>query len=259
MRDPEHRTAVAMGQRFARRQGMKAFLLAGGRGERLHPITLSTPKCLVPVDGEPLLGIWLDHLVRHGVDEVLLNVSHHADQVAQFLATRPSSLRVTVVREPAPVGNAGTVAGHRDFIGDDGDFWILYSDNLTTVDLAALRRFHAGHAGVLTMGLFEAPDPRQAGIVSLAPDGRITGFEEKPEQPAGTLANAGIYLARRELLDLIPRSEPVTDFGLHVFPRLAGRLYGHPVDGLLIDIGTPQGLARASRARAAMKAASLEA
>ena len=85
---------------------------------------------------------------------------------------------------------------------------------------------------------------------------RILGFEEKPLHPKGSLANAGIYVARRELLDLIPvPTEPggVVDFGLHVFPRLDGQLFGYPLDGVLIDIGTPAGLERASTAWARMK------
>jgi mannose-1-phosphate guanylyltransferase len=227
---------------------MKAFLLAGGRGERLQPLTLSMPKCLVPVCGDPLLGVWLEHLSRYGVDEVLVNVSMFPEQVERFVAGRLGGPRVTVVREDAPIGNAGTVRANRSFVENERDFWIIYSDNLTNVDLSGLRRFHDGHDGAMTMGLFEAPDPRQAGIVSVDRDGRILGFEEKPLNPASTLANAGIYLGRHALLDAIPAFGPVVDFGLDVFPRLTGQLYGWRLDGVLIDIGTPAGLDRASRA-----------
>jgi mannose-1-phosphate guanylyltransferase len=232
---------------------MKAFLLAGGRGERLRPLTLSMPKCLVPVDGDPLLGIWLDLLGRHGVDDVLVNVSRHSDQVVRFLTTRSSLPRVTVIGEAEPIGNAATVRVNRSFVEGEADFWIFYSDNLTTVNLAALRTFHHGHDGVMTMGLFEAPDPRQAGIVTVAPDGCILALQEKPDRPAGTLANAGIYLARRELLDLIPDSDSIVDFATDVFPPLKARLYGSRVDGVVVDIGTPRGLARASRQWAGLK------
>lgn len=226
---------------------MKAFLLSGGRGERLRPLTLSMPKCLVPVDGDPLLGIWLDLLPKHGIHDVLVNVSQFPEQVEQFVARRPLDVRVTTVRETAPIGNAGTVAANRSFVENEQDFWVIYSDNLVTVNLTALHDWHQGHRGALTMGLFDAPDPRQAGIVSLDADGRITGFEEKPKNPSGTLANAGIYLARHELLDAIPTDAPVVDFGMDVFPRMTGRLYGHRLDGLLEDVGTPRGLERASR------------
>lgn len=230
---------------------MKAFLLAGGRGERLRPLTLSMPKCLVPVDGDPLLGIWLDALAMYGIDDVLVNVSQFPEQVADYVAHRASGPRVTVVREPEPVGNAGTVRNHRAFVAAEDDFWIIYSDNLCLVDLRNLQQFHRRHDGLLTMGLFEAPDPTQAGIVVTDGDGRILRFEEKPAKPSGRLANAGIYLARRALLDAIPDAGAVTDFGLDVFPGVQGRLFGAPLDGVLIDIGTPNGLERATQALAA--------
>jgi mannose-1-phosphate guanylyltransferase len=235
-------------QRFT----VKAFLLAGGRGERLRPLTLTTPKCLAPVNGEPLLGLWLDLLAREGVREVLLNVSHHADQVRAFLASRRADPDVELVVEAQPRGNAGTVAAHRDFVGSSESVWILYADNLTDFDMAAMRASHERHAGLLTLGLFRAPDPTAAGIVETAPDGRVLSFEEKPRQPRSDLANAGVYLARRALFDELPASPTgVLDFGHDVFPRLTGRLYAFPVQGFLMDIGTPEALARASAAWAA--------
>jgi mannose-1-phosphate guanylyltransferase len=96
------------------------------------------------------------------------------------------------------------------------------------------------------MGLFHAPNPRAAGIVELDADRRVIGFAEKPAEPRGDLANAGIYLARRELLDLLPLAAGVLDFGHDVFPRLVGRMHGHVVDAFLMDVGTPEALARAA-------------
>ena len=87
---------------------MKAYLLAGGRGERLRPLTLETPKCLVPIDGRPLLGIWLDLFAREGITEVLLNVSHHEAKVRAYLASRNEGPSVTLVVEPEPIGSGRT-------------------------------------------------------------------------------------------------------------------------------------------------------
>jgi mannose-1-phosphate guanylyltransferase len=227
---------------------MKAFLLAGGRGERLQPLTLSTPKCLAPINGHPLLGIWLDLLGGAGVDEVLLNVSHHEDQVRAFIRSRSEGPSVHLVVEPEPRGNAGTVAAERWFVEGEDSFWVFYADNLTNMALEPLLRRHRAHDGVLTMGLFRAPDPRAAGIVVTGDDGRVVAFEEKPAEPGSDLANAGVYIARRGLLDVLPAPGGILDFGLHVFPRLVGQIYAFPVEGFLMDIGTPQALARASDA-----------
>lgn len=232
---------------------MKAFLLAGGLGERLRPLTLSLPKCLVPINGTPLLDIWLDLCQMHGITEVLLNVSQHPDLVRAHLARRATPL-VHLVVESAPMGSASTVCAHRDFVALEEDFWILYADTLSNVDLSAMRETHRSHAGLATLGLFRAPVPTAVGIVDLAPDGRIVRFTEKPTHPTSDLANAGICLARTGLLDVIPTT-PMVDFGHHVFPPLAGRLYGHVIDQFVLDIGTPPALEAAQTAWATLTAA----
>jgi mannose-1-phosphate guanylyltransferase len=226
---------------------VKAFLLAGGRGERLRPLTVSCPKCLVPINGTPLLGIWLDRCRQEGIDAVLLNVSHHAGQVLEFLAGRAGPPRVELVLEAEPQGTAGTVSANRRFVEGEESFWIIYGDNLTNLSLRAMLATHRANPGVLTMALFRAPDPSAAGIVEVLPDGRIVSFEEKPKHPRSDLANAGIYLARAGLLDELPDAAGrVLDFGFHVLPKLVGRMYGHVADGFTVDIGTPEALAQAS-------------
>lgn len=226
---------------------MKAFLLAGGRGERLHPITRSIPKCLVPIAGEPLLAIWLRHLVEEGITDVLVNVSHHAEQVEQLLGRERWGLSVRLEREPQPRGNAGTVAAYRDFVTEDEDFFVLYSDNLTDAKLAPLLAAHQRHRGPMTIGLFRAPMPSASGIVELAADGTVVGFVEKPAHPVSDLANAGIYVARQSIFEHIPSGRPVVDFGLDVIPGLVGRISGHVLGGFLMDVGTVPALAHAER------------
>lgn len=226
---------------------MKAFLLAGGRGERLYPLTRSIPKCLVPINGVPLLDIWLDLCALHGITDVLLNVSQQPELVHATLARRSGGPSVRLVVETAPQGTASTVSAHRDFVAGDEDFWILYADTLSDVDLSAMHEMHRGHDGVATLGLFRAPDPTAVGIVDLGPDARVMTFTEKPAAPSSDLANAGICLARRSLFDAIP-DKPMADFGHDVFPRLTERVFGHVIDQFVLDIGTPRAL-EAAQAR----------
>lgn len=225
---------------------MKAFLLAGGKGERLRPLTTRMPKCLVPIKGTPLLGIWLDAFARQGINDVLVNVSQFPGQVEDFVGARAGRApRVEVVHEATPLGSAGTVALNRAFVAGEESFWIVYSDNLTNVALAPMLAFHRAHRDVLTMALFRTPEPRSSGVVSLEPGGLITGFHEKPERPAGNLASAGIFVARQPLFESIPHGRDVTDFGHDVLPRLVGGMRGYEIEGYLADIGTPARLARA--------------
>jgi mannose-1-phosphate guanylyltransferase len=232
---------------------MKAFLLAGGLGERLRPLTDRLPKCLAPIDGVPLLAVWLELCARYGVEEVLVNVSRHADLVERFIAQGHWDLEVRLVRELEPIGNAGTVLANRDFVGRDESFYILYTDNLTDVALDRLAAFHETHAAPMTMGLFHTGAPHASGIVQLGPDGLITAFEEKPASPIGDLANAGLYVARQSLLETIPPDRPIVDFGRDVFPRLVNHMYGRLIEGYLLDIGNPAALALGSRQWAELK------
>ena len=223
---------------------MKAMLLAGGRGERLRPITDALPKCLVPINGEPLLGIWLDLCARHGVSDVLVNVSQHVALVRKFLDHYRGPAQVTLVEERAPRGNAGTVRDHRHFLNGDDSVFVLYSDNLTTANLRELWRFHHSHTDLVTMGVFETAYPRMAGIVTLDADDRVVDFAEKPAAPASNLANAGIYVLRRDAFECIPDGE-IVDFAQDVFPHCLGRMRAFEIRDYLLDIGHPAALARA--------------
>ncbi|MFH0994469.1 MAG: nucleotidyltransferase family protein [Pseudomonadota bacterium] len=227
---------------------MKAYLLAAGRGTRLRPYTDTIPKCLISIRGKPLLGIWLDHLRRHGVREVLINTHHHAHQVEAFVGSYSHcrDIHIVLSHEPELLGSAGTIWHRRDFVDSEDDFMIIYADNLTNVDLKRFSEFHQNcrrKNGILTMGLFRAPNPGACGIAELDSDQKILAFTEKPEYPKSNLANAGIYMVSQEIFECFPEAPPkpetVLDFGHHILPLLAGRMYGYPITTeYLRDIGT---------------------
>ena len=230
---------------------MRAYLLAGGRGERLRPLTDRVPKCLAPIGGRPLLAYWLNLCRREGITDVLLNVSHHVELVEAFLASWPEPTpRVTVVRETEPSGTATTVRRERWF-GDGADVWVFYADNLSDVRLLPMRLVHDAHQDPLTVGLFHTPDPRASGIVQLDATGRIVSFVEKPPNPQGDLANAGVYLMRPAAFDAIPNGPSLVDFGQHVLPTLVGRMHGYVIPDFHEDIGTPDRLVHATAGWAA--------
>jgi mannose-1-phosphate guanylyltransferase len=224
---------------------VKAFLLAAGLGTRLRPISDTLPKCLVPVCGRPMLAWWMDHLERHGVDEVLINLHHLPDPVREFAAAYRGPVKIHLVMEETLLGSAGTLDANRAFVEGEEQFFILYADNLTDVDLTALRRFNSEHPAPLTVGLFHAENPRACGIVTLGADGTIEEFEEKPEHPKGDLASAGMFIARAGLFEYVCPSSFPYDLGNHVMPAMIGRMNGVPVEGYLRDVGTLEGLHRA--------------
>lgn len=224
----------------------KALLLAGGLGTRLRPLTNTTPKCLVPIAGKPMLDYWYDALEAAGIRDVLLNTHHLRDQVCDHIlqtnATRP--LNVQEFWEPELLGSAGTVHANRAFADDADAIVVIYADNLSNIDLAAFTDFHAGHDQPMTMALFHTAYPHQCGIATLDSNGLVTEFIEKPDTPKSDLANAGLYVldadAWREIADM-----DVFDFGFDVLPAFVGRMQGFEHKGYHRDIGNPEALAQA--------------
>lgn len=223
---------------------MKAFLLAAGKGQRLAPLTERVPKCLVPIRGRPILGIWLDLCARQGVRHVLVNAHHLAAQVTSYLEAHRFPLEVTLVHERTLLGSARTVAVNRAFVRGEDRFLILYADTLTDLDLGRLAQFHGTHDGMLTMGVCRSDEPERGGVVQMDDRDRIIGFEEKPRRPLSRWINAGVFCAGPALFDHIPDRERV-DFGYDVLPGLVGSMYGYRIREYLLDIGTPEAYQRA--------------
>jgi mannose-1-phosphate guanylyltransferase len=216
---------------------MKAFLLAAGTGSRLRPLTLKTPKCLLPISGVPLLEIWLRRLEKMSVSEVFINTHHLPGLVEEFLQNYQTDMRIITGYEETLLGSAGTLNKHRDFVDGEKAFFVIYADNLTNAFIDGLWTFHEKHNGTATIGLFHTPTPTQCGIVVMNETQKIIAFTEKPEKPKSDLAFAGIMVASSDLFDVIPYHYP-SDLGFEVLPRLTGKMYGIVLDGLFIDIGT---------------------
>lgn len=216
---------------------MKAFIMAAGHGSRLRPLTDSTPKCLLPIGGVPLLQLWLEHCKRFGITDVLVNAHAHAGQVRTFALQQTTGVNVSVAEERELLGSAGTLAANKQFVAGEEDFFILYGDVLTNMDLSQLLRFHRARNAAATLALYEVPDPRRCGIVDLDRDGTVKAFTEKPEHPRGNLAFAGIMVARQQIFGVIPKEGPA-DIGFHLLPKLVGRMAGVKVNGSVLDIGT---------------------
>jgi mannose-1-phosphate guanylyltransferase len=227
---------------------VKAFLLAAGIGSRLRPITDTTPKCMIPIGGQPLLGIWLDAFDRAGVDEVLVNLHHLPDVVRRYLEGRAGTPAVRAFFEPELLGSAGTLAANRAWVEGEEMFLACNADNLTDFDLRSLAEAHRKHSEMATLTVFHSDRPSAGGVVELDPAGTVTGFAEKPRQPVSDLVNAGMYAFRPDVLDVLDELGPApADIGYHLLPRLVGRAKGVLVEGYLRDLGTVDAYERAQQ------------
>jgi mannose-1-phosphate guanylyltransferase len=223
---------------------MKAFLLAAGVGSRLRPITDTIPKCMVAIDGRPLLDIWLDAFGRAGVDEILVNLHHLPDAVCRHLAARFGPPAVRTVLEPELLGSAGTLIANRAWVDREEFFLVCNADNLTDFDLRSLVEAHRHHDPIATWTVFHSERPSAGGVVEIDAVGRVIGFAEKPAHPVSDLTNAGMYAFHPSVLNEID-GEPPKDIGFDLLPRLVGRARTVLVEGYFRDIGTADAYRRA--------------
>jgi mannose-1-phosphate guanylyltransferase len=225
---------------------VRAFLLAAGIGSRLRPITDTIPKCMVPIDGRPMLDIWLDSLADSGVDEVLVNLHYLPDVVRRHLDQRTGPPLTRTFFEPELLGSAGTLKANRDWVAADAMFLACYADNLTDFDLRSLVQAHEEHDAIATITVFHSEHPSTGGVVELDQSGTMTGFAEKPRNPVSDLVNGGMYAFSPRILDEIDDPSP-RDIGYDLLPRLVGRAKAVPVEGYFRDIGTVAAYQRAQR------------
>jgi mannose-1-phosphate guanylyltransferase len=224
----------------------RALILAAGLGTRLRPLTNHTPKCLVPIGERPLMDYWVDALRAADVREALINTHHLAEQVQDYVerVNEQGLLTCRTFHEPVLLGSAGTIAHNPQFVSDGKSCLVIYADNLSNVDLRAALEFHAAHSDPFTMVLFKTENPRACGIAQLDGADRIVEFVEKPQQPKGDLANAGIYVITAQAYAEIA-ALGAFDLGFDVLPRFVGRMRGFLHTGYHLDIGNMQALERA--------------
>lgn len=234
------------------------LLTAAGVGSRLRPLTDTLPKCLIPIAGRPLLDYWFEAFAKAGIREVLINTHHLPEQVRDYIGRQNATGRFNVreTYEPTLLGSAGTITANKNFVPADAEAMIIYSDNLSNIDLESFLAYHRSHPDPFTMLLFRAQFPEKSGIAELdmsgAGDrnaGKVLSFVEKPKQPKSNLANAGVYAMTGACWHEIAAWKAF-DIGFDVLPRLVGRMHAIELAGLIgsyhRDIGTHESLAIAN-------------
>ena len=223
---------------------MQALILAGGKGTRLRPLTVYTPKPIVPICNRPFLLYQIDTLRRAGITDITLSLSYQPNKIEQLLGDGSDygvKLKYTV--EPQPMGTAGAYKFAEDLIREPTV--VFNGDILTDLDLKAVIREHKEHKATATIVLTPVDNPSAYGLVETENDGRIRRFLEKPkpEEITCNTINAGTYILEPKVLDLIPAGENHSfEYGL--FPELLKRkepFFAHvPPRTYWIDIGTPE-------------------
>ena len=215
---------------------MEAILLAGGKGERLGEAAQGRPKSLVPIAERPLAAYQVAALAAAGVDRVIVSCAVGQEELfrAELSGLGPE---IVTVGEPEPLGRGGGLGFAAQARQETGATYALNGDELIDADLVALLAAHREHGGAATIVV--APLPTGFGVVEIADDDRIEGFDESPKLPHWV--NAGVYVLGDEAIERLPERG---DHERSTFPELAaeGKLYAYRHEGLWLTVNTPKEL-----------------
>ena len=235
----------------ARPERLEAILLVGGQGTRLRPLTISTPKPLLPTAGVPFLAHQLAKASAAGVTRVVLATSYRAQMFSDCLGDGSAfGLEIVYIQEDSPLGTGGAIRNAAQGLRSDpaSPVIVFNGDVLSGHDLAAQLDLHSKAEAAVTLHLVEVPDPARFGCVPTDAEGRVTAFLEKTPHPVTNRINAGCYVFRRSVIDVI---EPgvVTSVERETFPALidAGAVVmGYPDTSYWLDVGTPEAFVQGS-------------
>jgi NDP-sugar pyrophosphorylase family protein len=223
-----------------RKKKVQALILAGGKGTRLRPLTLTTPKPVVPLANRPFLVYQLDMLRRAGIRDAVLSLSYRPDDVRRIMKENcPRGVSLDYVVEDEPLGTGGAVRYAAR--GRRGTLVVLNGDVLIDINLRAVLERHRRSGALATIVLTRVKDPTVYGLVETDSEGLVRGFLEKPswEEVTCDTINAGIYVIEEELLRYLP-PRPCS-IEREFFPELVKQgepFYSFTHDGYWLDIGT---------------------
>lgn len=215
---------------------MQALILAGGKGTRLRPLTVYTPKPIVPVLNRPFLLYQIEILSRAGISDIVLSLSYQPDKIEDLLGDGSDfGVRLRYVTEPTPMGTGGAYRFAAEEIRETTV--VLNGDILTDLDISDLIAFHRERQAEATISLVRVEDPSAYGLVEIDDESHVKRFLEKPKkEDAAKLGintvNAGVYVLEPSVLDLIPAGES-RSFEYDIFPQILEK--NRPFFGYVLD------------------------
>lgn len=216
---------------------LKAVLLAAGYGTRLKPLTDIWPKCLMPINGTPLLEYWVHNLSVIGVDEILINTHYRASDVRNFLKRPHLKDKVRILHEEHLLGTCGTLRVNSSYFSN-AHIIVGHADNWCHCDFKAFINHHFNHDLPISMMTFTTSRPEHCGILKINEKKIVTAMQEKVSNPSGNTANAAVYIFRPEVLDWIKNNKFANDISVDVLPYFMGRISSWHNAHIHRDIGT---------------------
>ena len=226
-----------------------AILLVGGFGTRLMPLTKNTPKPMLTVAGIPVTEHQLNMAKAAGITRIVLATSYLAELFTPYFGDGSKwGMQIQYAVEKSPLGTGGAIRNAAKLIDSSESIVILNGDVLSSHNLAEQIRQHEAHDADVTLHLTKVDDARAYGSVPTDPNGRVSAFLEKMENPVTNQINAGCYVFNPRVLESIPL-DTVVSVERETFPALVASgaaVYGYIESSYWVDIGTPHALMNAS-------------
>jgi len=206
-----------------------AFILAGGKGTRLRPLTDNITKPMIQVKEKPILEYIIELLAKYDVRNAIIALGYKGEQIKEYFGNGEKwNMNIEYVTEKKPLGTGGPLRLARNLLVDE--FLMFNGDNLTNINLKDMHSFHKKNNAFATIALSSVKDPKNFGVIELQGN-QIKRFIEKPSKPESNLINAGTYILKPEVIDLIPKGFSLIE--KDVFPQLSeeGKLYGYVYNG----------------------------
>jgi NDP-sugar pyrophosphorylase family protein len=222
---------------------IKAFILAGGKGARLRPLVLHTPKPIVPLANIPFLFFQIDHIKRAGITEIILSLSYQPRKITDIFGDGMRyGVTMRYTHEDLPLGTAGALKAAGNLIDDT--LIVLNGDVLTDINLLDILKYHRTKKAEATIAITRVMNPGGYGLIEANPKGRVVRFTEKPpeDEITGDTVNAGIYVLEPSVLDRIPTGRPQS-LERELFPAMVqdgAKVYAYLTQGFWQDIGNPE-------------------
>jgi mannose-1-phosphate guanylyltransferase len=228
---------------------MKVLLLAAGLGTRLAPLTNVTPKCLVTINGKPLLSYWLKLLFDSDLKKILINTHYFSHKVESYINKSIYKDYVSLSFESELLGTAGTIKNNLQFLGNDS-VMLIHADNLSIFDMREfINAFNYRPPFVdITMMSFITDSPQSCGILELDENGIVQNMYEKIQNPPGNLANAAVYILSANVIDYIATiNSDIIDFSTDVLPKYFGKINTYENTIYHRDIGNKESLDKGNK------------
>jgi len=223
---------------------MQAVILAGGKGTRLASLTRDEiPKPLINVHTRPLLDYVIKHAISQGCTNIIICTGHLGHKIQEHIEKNHYNAAIKISKEEKPLGTAGALTLIKDLLEDE--FFILYADIYTTINLKKMLQYHKNKNADVTIAVHKSDHPEDSTVVRIDNSGKFTAMINKPGKnwnPYGNLTQTSLYIAKKNILNFIPEGK-VLDLAKDVYPAMLKKnqkLFGYQTDEYAKDMGTPE-------------------